>query len=118
VEKYEWERIVVGTQPHPRAFKRNGSYVRTAKVVVDRRGSHARSFSAFVCGGVENMIILKSGDSEFKGYVRHRGYYNRFSVSANAHMSQVHQGPIHHAEGVERPRHGNRDVGHVARDER
>lgn len=88
VEKYEWERIAVGNQPHPRAFKRNGSYVRTAKVVVDRRGSDARPFSAFVCGGVENMIILKSGDSEFKGYVRHRGYYDDcFSASANANVT-------------------------------
>lgn len=77
----------MGTQPHPRAFKRNGSYVRTAKVVVDRRGPDARSFSAFVCGGVENMIILKSGDSEFKGYVRCRVYYNCFSLSADAYVT-------------------------------
>ena len=67
VEKYEWERIRVGAQPQPRAFKRSGSYVRTAKVVVDR---HATGSSAFVCSGIENLIILKSGDSEFKGYIK------------------------------------------------
>ena len=41
VEKYEWERISVGVSPHPRAFRRNGSYVRTAKVIY-RRCSRSR----------------------------------------------------------------------------
>jgi urate oxidase len=70
VEKYEWERIKVGTVPQPRAFKRSGSHVRTAKAVVDRRGEGSASLSAFVCSGIENLIILKSGDSEFKGYIK------------------------------------------------
>lgn len=26
--------------------------------------------SAFVCSGIENLVILKSGDSEFKGYIK------------------------------------------------
>jgi urate oxidase len=57
----------VGAVPQPRAFKRIGSHVRTAKVVVDRR---ANGMSAFVCSGIENLVILKSGDSEFKGYIK------------------------------------------------
>jgi urate oxidase len=70
VEKYDWERICVSAVPQPRAFKRSGSFVRTAKVIVDRHPSDPRSLSAFVCSGIENLVIMKTGDSEFKGYIK------------------------------------------------
>ena len=69
LEEYLWERITVDGQPHPRAFKKNTSYVRTARVVMERVGSDAGATKVtYVSSGLEKLTILKTGDSEFTGF--------------------------------------------------
>ena len=69
IEKFDWERITSGGTPHPRAFRRNGSIVRTASATVRRAGTGSREF---VVSGVEGLVVLKTSDSEFRGYPRDR----------------------------------------------
>jgi urate oxidase len=67
IEKFQWDRIVSQGSPHPHAFQRNGSMTRTATVLVCR---NAQSTREFVVSGLENLVVLKTTDSEFKGYPR------------------------------------------------
>ncbi|MBM4007468.1 MAG: urate oxidase [Planctomycetes bacterium] len=67
IEQYPWQRIVSKGKPHPRAFRRDGSHVRTATVRASREGASLR---AWVTSGLEKLVVLKTGDSAFKGYLR------------------------------------------------
>jgi urate oxidase len=58
-----WERIVVDGSPHSSAFQRYGPEVRTAIVSADRNAT-------VVSAGVEDLLILKTSDSGFAGYIR------------------------------------------------
>jgi len=69
IERFPWERIECRGKPHPRAFRRDGSHVRVATVRAARDGSELR---AWVTSGIEDLVVLKTGDSAFKGYVRDR----------------------------------------------
>jgi urate oxidase len=69
IEQYPWQRIVSKGAPHPRAFQRDGSHVRVATVRASRHGAGLRTW---ISGGVEKLVVLKTGDSAFKGYVRDR----------------------------------------------
>jgi urate oxidase len=60
-------RIDVGGQPHPTAFESTGDHLRSASVTVFRQGHDPR-----VCGGISNLLILKTTDSAFAGFVRDR----------------------------------------------
>jgi urate oxidase len=62
-EQFPWHRIDINGTPHPRAFRREGSFVRTGRVVVTRE-------RAYVVSGIENLVVLKTSDSEFSGYIR------------------------------------------------
>jgi urate oxidase len=62
-EQYLWHRIICNGTPHPRAFRREGSFVRTGRVVVTRE-------RAYVVSGIEELVVLKTSDSEFTGYIR------------------------------------------------
>jgi len=61
-EQFLWHRIDVNGTPHPRAFRREGSFVRTGRVVVTRQ-------KAYVVSGIEELVVLKTSDSEFTGYI-------------------------------------------------
>ena len=67
IEQYPWHRIVSQHKPHPRAFVRDGSHVRTATV---RASRHGASLRAWVTSGLEKLVVLKTGDSAFKGFLR------------------------------------------------
>ena len=67
LEQYTWSRILVDGKPHPRAFVRDGSYVRVASVIVERTSTGRQ---AFVVSGVEKLVVLKTSDSEFAGYLK------------------------------------------------
>ena len=67
LEQYNWSRILVDGKPHPRAFVRDGSSVRVASVIVERT---ATGRQAFVVSGVEKIVVLKTSDSEFTGYLK------------------------------------------------
>jgi urate oxidase len=60
VEMYPWVRL-----DHPHAFARHGGHVRTATVTYD--GEHS-----WVVSGVDELVLLKTTDSEFSGFSRDR----------------------------------------------
>jgi urate oxidase len=63
VEEHAWDRIVVDGAGHDHAFVRRGGEVRTTKVEVERNGVRITS-------GVQDLVLLKSTGSEFKGFLR------------------------------------------------
>jgi urate oxidase len=60
LEMYPWSRL-----GDPHAFVRDGGHVRTATVTYD--GS-----ATWVVSGVRDLVLLKTTDSEFRGYLRDR----------------------------------------------
>jgi urate oxidase len=66
VEQYAWDRIPVGGSGHDHAFVRRGGAVRTTVVTVSGRGSDEQ---VWVVSGVQDLVVLKSTGSEFKGYL-------------------------------------------------
>ncbi len=64
-EQYTWNRIVVDGEAHDHAFVRGGTEIRTAVVVFDG-GEQA------VISGLRDLAVLKSTDSEFRGFARDR----------------------------------------------
>lgn len=68
LEKFFWDRIMVDGQPHPRAFARNSSIKRLARVVVERTPTGSKI--AFVSSGLADLVLLKTSDSEFTDFIR------------------------------------------------
>jgi urate oxidase len=69
VDEYRWERIAVGGVPHPHAFVRAGHEVRTTAVTTDAERPVNESW---VISGVRDLILLKSTDSQFTGFLADR----------------------------------------------
>jgi urate oxidase len=67
VEQYGWDRIPVGGSGHDHAFVRRGDVVRTAVVTVTGRGAEQQ---VHVVSGLQDLVLLKSTGSEFKGYLK------------------------------------------------
>ncbi|HEY1573073.1 MAG TPA: urate oxidase [Pseudonocardiaceae bacterium] len=65
IEQYPWERIAVGGQPHPHAFRRASDEKRTTAVTV-------AGDQAWVVSGLTDLVVLKSTGSEFHGYPKDR----------------------------------------------
>lgn len=63
LEEHPWERLTIGGKPHPHAFRRPGGEKRVAWVTRTRE-------SATVQSGIEDLMILKSAQSGFAGYVK------------------------------------------------
>jgi urate oxidase len=63
VQEFGWDRIDVDGAGHDHAFVRRGGEVRTTRVEV---GRDAES----VASGLEDLVVLKSTGSEFKGFLR------------------------------------------------
>jgi urate oxidase len=57
LEMYPWTRL-----DNPHAFAREGRYIRTATVTYD-------GTTTWVVSGINDLVILKSTDSEFWGYI-------------------------------------------------
>lgn len=68
MEQFFWDRIKVEGKPQPRAFQRNGSMKRTARIVVDRVDGNSKV--AFISSGLEDLVLLKTSDSEFTDFIR------------------------------------------------
>jgi urate oxidase len=64
VEEQPWERIEAGGEPHPHAFTR-AAYRRTARVTRTRE-------DADVSAGVTDLVLLKTTDSAFRGFLKDR----------------------------------------------
>src|SRR5262245_20879346 len=67
VEEYVWDRIWVNGAEHDHAFARRGGETRTTVVTVEGRGADER---VRVVSGLQDLVVLKSTGSEFKGYLR------------------------------------------------
>jgi len=65
LEMYPWVRLEHAGSPHPHAFARDGGHVRTATVTYD-------GDRAWVVSGVRDLVLLKTTDSEFHGFLRDR----------------------------------------------
>lgn len=69
VEEYAWNRIPVDGVGHDHSFVRAGGGVRTTVVNIDGSGEDRR---AHVVSGIEDLTLLKSTGSEFKGFLSDR----------------------------------------------
>ncbi len=63
VEEYAWDRIQVDGSGHDHAFVRRGGEVRTTVVDVS-------ADETVVVSGLDDLVVLKSTGSEFKGFLR------------------------------------------------
>jgi urate oxidase len=63
VAQTAWRRMAFDGRDHPHAFVGAGDHRRTARVV--RTRSERR-----IAAGVENLLLLKTADSAFKGFIR------------------------------------------------
>ena len=68
IEAYPWDRLSHAGSPHPHAFARRGSYVRTATVT-------ATADTTWIVSGVRELVVLKTTDSEF-----HTFYSDRYTT--------------------------------------
>ncbi len=69
VENYPWDRLAgADGKPHPHAFARRGSYVRTATATYS-------DSATWLVSGVRDLIVLKTTDSEF-----HTFYTDRYTT--------------------------------------
>ncbi|WP_227997304.1 factor-independent urate hydroxylase [Nocardia australiensis] len=66
VEEYGWQRVSVGGAEHDHTWTRRGPEVRTAAVTVAGNGADQR---AWVIGGVQDLVILKSTGSQFVDFL-------------------------------------------------
>ena len=62
VQEHAWDRIEVDGSGHDHAFVRRGGEVRTTTVDLTRGG-------ATVVSGLQDLVVLKSTGSEFKGFL-------------------------------------------------
>jgi len=69
VHETAWGRITVDGAPHDHAFVRTGHETRTAAVTVQGRGADQR---AWVVSGIQDLVVLKSTGSEFRGFLADR----------------------------------------------
>jgi urate oxidase len=63
VEEYAWERVTIGPDEHDHTFVRRGGEVRRVDADVTADGVRLES-------GLTDLVVLKSTDSEFKGFLR------------------------------------------------
>ena len=61
IDMFPWTRLSHSGSPHPHAFVRAGSHIRTASVAYD-------GTSTWVVSGIRAMTVLKTTDSEFEGF--------------------------------------------------
>jgi urate oxidase len=59
-----WEHLHTGGKPHPTAFVQSSSELQTTEVAVKRDGRPS------VRSGLENLVVLKTANSEFVGYIK------------------------------------------------
>lgn len=65
VEQYPWDRIPVDGRGHDHAFIRRGDSVRTTEAVIT-------AAEEVVISGVQDLVVLKSTGSEFRGFLTDR----------------------------------------------
>lgn len=63
ISEVPWDRVRVGGKDHPHCFTKGTEERHTCEAVIERPG-------AAVLGGVEGLVILKSTDSAFSGFMK------------------------------------------------
>ena len=63
IDEHGWDRIAVDGKPHDHSFSKAGNEKRTTAVTV-------QGDRAWVVSGLDDLVLLKSADSEFHGFPR------------------------------------------------
>lgn len=66
ISSVPWERMTVDGKPYPSAFIRAGGELQTTTM------DYARNVAPHVTSGVDNLVILKTANSGFEGFIRNR----------------------------------------------
>jgi urate oxidase len=66
IESAGWARIEVDGAPHPHAFRRDGTEIRTATAICDAMQGE------WVLSGLTDLVVLKTTGSEFHGFIEDR----------------------------------------------
>jgi len=64
ISEKAWERVVMGGEAHPTTFVQSTGERQTAKVAGERNGGFS------VVSGLENLIVMKTAESGFEGYIQ------------------------------------------------
>jgi len=64
ISEKAWNRVVIGGEPHPTTFVQSSGELQTTKVARGRDGVFS------VESGLENLIVMKTADSAFEGYIQ------------------------------------------------
>jgi urate oxidase len=64
IESTMWKRLTVDGKPHPTSFMRGSGEVQTTAV------SRERSGSTRIHSGFRNLVVMKTSDSGFEGYIK------------------------------------------------
>lgn len=63
IARISWDRVSVASQPHPHCFTKGSAEQQVCRVRQSRDSTHTES-------GIDDLIILKSTDSAFTGYLK------------------------------------------------
>ena len=73
IQQSKWDRIVVNDQPHDHAFVSAGSELQLADATACKSSDGASpEIKTKVSGGITNLLVLKTTESAFKGFVSDR----------------------------------------------
>jgi len=64
IESTMWKRLTIDGKPHPTSFMRGSGEVQTTAV------SRERSGSTRIHSGFRNLVVMKTSDSGFEGYIK------------------------------------------------
>jgi urate oxidase len=64
IESAMWKRLTVDGKPHPDSFMRGSAEVQTTSVERAQEGEFT------ISSGLENLVILKTANSAFEGYIK------------------------------------------------
>ena len=64
IEGHMWKRLTVGGKPHATSFIRGSNELATTTV------SRAQGGAFAITSGLENMVVMKTADSAFEGYIK------------------------------------------------
>jgi urate oxidase len=64
IESTLWKRLTVDGEPHPSAFMRGSNELQTTSV------ERAQSGTPNVLSGLDNLVLLKTANSGFEGYIK------------------------------------------------
>lgn len=64
IESLMWKRLTVDGKPHPDSFMRGSGELQTTSV----ERAHGGAFA--ITSGLENLVILKTANSSFEGYIK------------------------------------------------